>query len=61
MVCKNCKIMPVRMEGFNRMYAPVFDIVTGNRLVEIQSCQRALVTLGPVARMGSISLFEDCD
>jgi hypothetical protein len=34
-VGKDCKILSMRIEGFNRMYALVFDIVAGNRLVEM--------------------------
>ena len=51
----------MRIEGFNGMYAFVVDIVAGNRLVEMQSCNWVLGTLRPVARIRNVSLFKDCD
>ena len=51
----------MRFEGFNRMYALVFDIVAGNRLVEMQRCKRALVILRPISSTRNVSLFEDGD
>jgi hypothetical protein len=35
MICKDSKIPAMRIEGFNRMYALVLDIVAGNCFVEM--------------------------
>ena len=51
----------MRFEGFNRMYALVFDIVAGNRLVEMQSCKWARVVFRPISSMRNVSLFKDGD
>ena len=61
MVYKDRKIPLMRIEGFNRMYALVIDIIAGNCLVEMQSCKWGLIILRPVTQIRNVRLFEDCD